>query len=381
MGEHTGVPWAHHSWNPWQGCHKLSPACANCYMFEEKKRYGQKPDIVVRSAKPTFNLPLKLEKKIGVESCHRGKEVVTDGIGHTECLVDCVSYEYGEREICPSAIVHRERVFVCSWSDFFIEEADEWRAEAWKIMRDCPNLDFLLLTKRTKNIEERLPDDWGEDGYPNVWLGATVEANPYRYRIEDILKIPAARHFVSHEPAIEPVDFTRYLYPVCPTCENQGSVPVIEHGEVMGGTGCPSCYDRSDGLPKESLPHLDWIICGGESGSKPRPMHPDIPRSDRDQCKAAGISYYFKQWGEYYTRAYNMGTQEPVFRMFKDKLQWVHKGNTWVNGGVCVDAAGKVLTRGGDFDTATFPVAVMHRVGKHQSGNVLDGEVYEEYPK
>jgi len=96
MGASTAIAWTDATWNCWQGCHKVSTGCKNCYMFTDKKRYGQTPDVVIRSAAATFNAPLKWAQ-------NREK--------------------YG----------HINRVFVDSWSDFFIEEADAWRAEAWAI--------------------------------------------------------------------------------------------------------------------------------------------------------------------------------------------------------------------------------------------------------
>ena len=90
MGMNSKIEWTDATWNPWQGCHKVSPGCENCYMFREKTAYGQDPDVVVRSKLPTFNLPLKLKEP--------------------------------------------QKVFTCSWSDFFIQEADPWREDAWDII-------------------------------------------------------------------------------------------------------------------------------------------------------------------------------------------------------------------------------------------------------
>ena len=103
MAENTAIQWATDTWNPWQGCHKVSAGCDHCYMEREKKRYGQDPSVVGRSMPKTFNLPLALAKK----------------------------YPEGGR-----------RVFTCSWSDFFIEEADEWRVDAWNVILHCPDLIF-----------------------------------------------------------------------------------------------------------------------------------------------------------------------------------------------------------------------------------------------
>ena len=113
MAENSKIQWTDHTWNPWQGCRKVSPGCLNCYMYRDKKRYGQDPATVVRSKPPTFNKPLKWHDPA--------------------------------------------KVFVCSWSDFFIEDADEWRDDAWEIMRRTPHLTYQILTKRPRNIKDRLP--------------------------------------------------------------------------------------------------------------------------------------------------------------------------------------------------------------------------------
>ena len=144
MGENSGIAWTNHTWNPWQGCHKVSAGCENCYMEREKLRYGQDPHVVKRSARQTFNLPLRLDSG---------------------------------------------RVFTCSWSDFFIAEADEWRPEAWEIIRRTPHLIYQILTKRPERIAQCLPPDWG-DGWKNVWGGVTVEAPDYYHRIEELLLLP-----------------------------------------------------------------------------------------------------------------------------------------------------------------------------------------------
>lgn len=100
----TNIEWTDITWNPWQGCIKTSPACDNCYMFADKKRFGQKGSDIYRSSDTTFNKPLKIKENA--------------------------------------------KVFTCSWSDFFLKEADPWRDEAWDIIRKTPHLTYQILTKR-----------------------------------------------------------------------------------------------------------------------------------------------------------------------------------------------------------------------------------------
>lgn len=213
MASKTNVSWTHHTWNPWMGCPKKSPGCKNCYMYRQMRQYGMDPTKVVRS-KTTFYDPLRWQKK-------------AKALGHTEM------------------------VFTCSWSDWFNEEADDWRQEAWGIIRQCPNLIFQILTKLSERIRDHLPDDWGK-GYPNVWLGVSIENNDYVWRADDLRNIPAAVRFVSYEPALGPLD-------------------------------------RLD------LKGIDWVICGGESGDDFRPMDLQWARDLRDRCQQAGIAFFFKQ--------------------------------------------------------------------------------------
>jgi protein gp37 len=160
--ETTPIGWTDATWNPWIGCEHVSTGCDNCYMFSDMRRYGQNPEVVRRTMSATFNAPLKWVRK--------------------------------NSEI--------QRVFTCSWSDFFITDADEWRSEAWEIIRRTPQLTYQILTKRPVLIQRRLPADWGE-GWPNCWLGVTMESRDYLERLNVLRRVPAAIRFASFEPVQE----------------------------------------------------------------------------------------------------------------------------------------------------------------------------------
>ena len=159
------ISWTGPTWNPWHGCTKVSAGCKFCYMFRDKERYGQEPTKVLKS-KTQFKQPLKWK----------------DG----------------------------QLIFTCSWSDWFIEDADEWRDEAWEVIKNTPHHTYQILTKRPERILEHLPDDWG-DGYPNVWLGVTVENNKERHRIKTLAEVPARIRFISAEPLIEDLNMGGYM--------------------------------------------------------------------------------------------------------------------------------------------------------------------------
>lgn len=232
MSEKTIIAWTDRTWNAWRGCRKVSPGCKNCYMFTAQEKYGRDPHEVVRTT--TWGDPLKWQKRAAAE-------------GRTE------------------------RVFTCSWSDWFIEEADAWRPEAWAVVRRCPNLTFQILTKRPERIADHLPPDWG-DGYPNVWLGTSVEDQRRADgRIPHLLRAPAAVRFLSVEPLLEPVDLSAWL-------------PLWVDGEYGEG-------DRG----------IDWVIVGGESGEGHRPMDYAWARAIRDQCREQGVAFFFKQSSHRFT--------------------------------------------------------------------------------
>jgi protein gp37 len=150
----------------------------------------------------------------------------------------------------------RQRVFCASLADVFDNEVDDlWRADLFELIDATPNLDWLLLTKRIGNARDMLPP--GSHERRNLRIGATI-VNPQEAArdINKLIRLPVA-NFLSMEPLLGAVDISPWLQ------------------------------------------YLDWVIVGGESGPRARPMHPDWARSLRDQCKAAGVPFHFKQWGEW----------------------------------------------------------------------------------
>lgn len=230
MSEKTSIEWTEATWNPWHGCHKVSPGCKYCYMFRDKKRYGQDPNVVVRS-KTTFHAPLK----------------------------------WWEPRL----------VFTCSWSDWFIEEADPWRDEAWEIIRATPQHTYQVLTKRIERAKDHLPSGWP---FPNVWLGVSVENQETAdERIPLLLQTPAAVRWVSYEPALGPVDFTHIPRPA----------------DLM--RTFDALVDHT--LDGRASARIDWLVVGGESGQKARPFDLEWARSAIRQCREAGVPVFMKQLG------------------------------------------------------------------------------------
>lgn len=246
MGATTGIGWCDATWNPWQGCHKVSPGCKYCYMFREKEQYGQEPNVIVRSKPRTFNLPLRLKQPA--------------------------------------------RVFTCSWSDFFIEEADPWRDEAWAIIQRTPHLTYQILTKRIERVSSLLP--WGTAApWPNVQLIVSAEDQERAdKRIPELLRLNVAVRGVSYEPALEPVDFERS----CSECERSFTTPEL----TAEGWGHPCSVAKGVTCCESSMTvGFDWLIVGGESGPHARPFDLAWARSAIAQCRAAGVPVFVKQLG------------------------------------------------------------------------------------
>jgi protein gp37 len=234
MADNTKIRWADATWNAWYGCQKVSQGCKHCYAERDMTRYGKDFRAVTRAAKATFDAPLKWARN--------GK-------------------------VKPGS-----RIFTCSWSDWFIEDADEWRDEAWQIVRDTP-FAYMILTKRPERMAEHLPSDWGA-GYPNVWLGVSAENQENTdKRIPQLLKIPAAIHFVSAEPLLGPLNLYDFLPALWPKW-----TPETEWKPAV-------------------LFKIDWVITGGESGPGCRPAEMDWFRDIRDQCTSAGVAFFHKQMG------------------------------------------------------------------------------------
>lgn len=155
MSEKSAIQWTDATWNIARGCTKVDEDCKFCYMYRDSFDSARYNPIEIVRTKTVFNLPLRIKQ--------------------------------------PS------KIFTCSLTDFFHEEIDGYRNEAWDIIRRCPQHVFQILTKRPERIAASLPADWGH-GWPNVWLGTSVGSQKAVHRLEILSDIPAAVRFVSFEP-------------------------------------------------------------------------------------------------------------------------------------------------------------------------------------
>lgn len=205
-------------WNLWHGCHKISEGCRHCYVYRRDSLYDKDSRVVSRTA--AFDLPLRRKRN-------------------------------GDYRI-PSG----ERVYTCFTSDFFLAEADPWRAEAWAMIRHRRDLSFVIPTKRIDRFGVALPADWG-DGYPHVAIACTIEnQEQLEHRLPIFKALPIRHKLILCEPLLGPLDF---------------------HGLL----------DSS----------IDEVSVGGESGNEARVCDYDWVLGIRRQCMEQGIPFYFHQTG------------------------------------------------------------------------------------
>lgn len=222
-------------WDPWRGCHKYSEGCLHCYIH--KGDYKRKVDTNNITKTTRFDAPLKKKKD--------GSYVIKPG----------------------------STVYICFSSDFFIEEADQWRDECWKMIKKRSDLHFLFLTKRIIRFYDCVPKDWG-NGYPNVTIGCTVENQKnVDERLSFFQKLPIAHKNIICQPLIEKIDIEQYL----------------------GG--------------------IELVVVGGESDYKGRPMDYDWVLSLRKQCINQKTSFDFRQCSTYFiknNKGYKLETKELI---------------------------------------------------------------------
>jgi protein gp37 len=325
MSAKTGIEWTDATWNPVVGCSRVSAGCKNCYAF---RMHDMRHKAKVAGAK----LP--------------------DQYAHPFTTIQPIA----PRISLPLMWKKSRLIFVNSTSDLFHEDVPfDFILGVWNTMALSPQHTYQILTKRARRMlgffewlkegmRERGLDEWekGAEVLKNVWLGVSVEnQGAADERIPLLLQVPAAVRFLSCEPLLGSLDLSPYLF-------------------ASGSDGEPAPRNEPP------LPCLHWIIAGGESGPGARPMHPDWARALRDQCQAAGVPFFFKQWGEW-APVYDRDIEDPDWRRCDIIKARTPKGQ-WLN-----------LAGGQGFHGDR--VVRMGRVGKKAAGRLLDGVEWNEYPK
>ena len=335
MAENTKIEWTDHTFNPWEGCQKVGAGCLHCYAETRNARFAGGQAVNFGPGAPRRRT-----------TAANWRKPLAWNANHEEFFA-----KHGRRQ----------RVFCASLADVFDNAVDpQWRVDLFSLILKTPNLDWLLLTKRIGVVPklldesirhiESLPDWTDEKPHPleavrnmladwvllrkppkNVWLGATIVNQEEADRdIPKLLSVAAAVHFLSMEPLLGPVDLT-------------GEYLKAKLGEYP-----------FKGLPAEHrtqlLEMLDWVIVGGESGPGARPMSPDWARALRDQCQAAGVPFFFKQWGEW-SPGYAEHGNDLGYDAIVDAVQ-----HEWPEG------------------HCSF------KVGKKAAGRQLDGQTHDGFP-
>ena len=328
----TKIEWTDETWNPTRGCSRVSEGCRNCYAERQAYRFSDYSEpfhgfVEYKNRHPSWTGKVELIESKLDEPLHWKKP---------------------------------RRIFVNSMSDLFHEAlSDEAIAQVWAVMNNTPQHTYQILTKREKNMHRVVTELYGKYAghfyswpLPNVLLGVSVEDQATAdARIPLLLQTPAAVRFVSYEPALGPVDFIPYL-PKC-TCGKPWARPSpesLEHGLLceMGGYAGKVSYVSAK---------LAWIIVGGESGPQARPPAPEWFRNTRDQCIAAGVPFFLKQWGEWSPIPNNpINALIEEFERKPSKLRYA------------------------DVPVGDGTHHRMLRVGKKAAGRLLDGKEWSQFP-
>lgn len=209
-------------WNPWRGCHKYSEGCRYCYIHKGDSRRGKDTDMIIKTER--FDAP--------VERTKNGEYKMKSG----------------------------QTVYLCFSADFLIEEADQWRAACWRMMRERSDLHFLFLTKRIERFESCIPEDWG-NGYENVTVGCTVENQDRAdFRLPIFRNLPIRHKNIICQPLLENINIENYLDDV------------------------------------------ERVVVGGESDKSARPLNYDWVLDIRKQCISKQIHFEFRQCGTHFIK-------------------------------------------------------------------------------
>lgn len=390
MSDGTKIEWTDATWNPITGCSVVSPGCTNCYAMglagTRLKHHPSRAGLTDESrAGPVWNGEVRLNEQWLDQPLRWRKP---------------------------------RNIFVCAHGDLFHESVpDEWIDQVFAVMALAPQHRFQVLTKRADRMKtyvrkltdngpaDRLadvagrylgegadpwvanyingwsrpvlaPDDNPADGtvqrwpLPNVWLGVSVEDQKRAdERIPDLLATPAAVRWISAEPLLGRVDLTalcnghHFTDALC-GLEYHDDPDGVPHYRAIPPSGSPRLGERAS--------RLDWVVVGGESGPSARPMHPDWARTLREQCQAAGVAFFFKQWGAFADHTDHHGRSQ--------KCTATHD--------LVITPAGHIIGGGAkgyggmvELDWRERGGAWMCNVGKARAGRLLDGREWNEVPE
>lgn len=366
MSERTVIEWTEATWSPITGCSVISSGCKHCYAMKlagtRLQHHSSRAGLTVDTkAGPVWTGEVRFNEK---------------------WLMQPISWQ------------RPRMIFVCAHADLFHPAVpDEWIDRVFGVMWAClygrngaAGHVFQILTKRPERMRAYLHQDrlerWANaaihygggcdpDGlydqtmekakrpHPRIWFGVSVEDQAAAdERIPVLLQTPAAVRWISAEPLLGHVDL----------CETFG----MWWNKTMGGfeSSHSSGFNRNPNNLAEKA--VDWVVVGGESGPKARPMHPEWARSLRDQCAAAGVPFLFKQWGEWAPRS-------DCYHTFSDGSSCADRdpgATKWP----CIRLTERGLNGHSLSNSDGGDDAYMQRIGKKEAGRRLDGIEHNGYP-
>lgn len=284
MGQ-TSIEWTDRTWNPTRGCSRVSEGCRNCYAERVAARFAVPGSIEAGNF-------VGFVTKVNGHPAWTGK-------------VELIESKLDE----PLRWKKPQKIFVNSMSDLFHEAlSDDDIDRVFAVMNNCPQHIFQILTKRAGNMQRHVTEMYGRYAshfnvwpLPNVWLGVSVEDQQRAHeRIPALLNTPAAKRFVSYEPALGPVDFGCFFDEglecnYCRQWRGTEETALPDGNEEDPGFLCPKCSEAVAHLPLDE--RIDWIIVGGESGPGARPFNIAWAEGTVRQCRAAGVACFVKQLG------------------------------------------------------------------------------------
>jgi protein gp37 len=364
MADHSKIEWTDATWNPVTGCTKVSAGCKHCYAERQWKR-------------------------LSAPGMPYAGRAFTDVALHPERLDQPLRWR------------KPRRIFVNSMSDLFHPDVpDDYIDRVFAVMALAPQHTFQVLTKRPRRMRDLMirakytSPGWAEAAcgieipgidkqseawldriralpswpLPNVWLGASIEDQlTADERTVRLLQTPAAVRWLSVEPMLGSVNLPRVDFH-CDLCGGTGMLARWPKGRChhCNGRGfIPGIStDPKFGTPATPMRFINWVVCGGESGPKARPMHPDWVRSLRDQCVAAGVPFLLKQVGEW---GWASHVTEPAA----------------ISHAVCLHGIMAEFTQ--EAMRAACPECTrwegLRKCGKRRAGRLLDGALWDEYPE
>lgn len=362
----TNIEYVEDTWNPLGGCEKISEGCKNCYAINMAWRLAHIPATKGRY------LPLVYKTENGNKNWSgtinlfpdvlmkplKAKKPTKYLISMTDLFHKDVPFDYIDKVFAVMALCERHTFLITTkradvMADYFSNI--QYRSEAIAIEAEM----ISGLDREHKRQDWALP-------LHNVWLGVSVEnQKAAQERIPHLLMSPAAVHWLSIEPLLGPVDITEIVWGSILFNPLTGvfDLPEIPHPRIEG--------------------KIDWVVVGGESGNNARGYHPEWIYSLQKQCENAKVPFFFKQWGEWYTRwrrtAQSDGKSKPHFMYWRDYLHFTQK--LWADkDDICVDMDGNVCKIGKDFMNAKYPVVILSKVGKKEAGRLLNGFEYNAMP-